>query len=110
MEIGANTDTAIQGGTMLAAMTALLKGFYRDWKRARRAEKVEAKFKDINDRLKGHDDELEEHALYDAKYYAPRDEMTEAVNRLDAKLDNKFDILNSNIIMAIRDGNGNKRD
>jgi hypothetical protein len=40
----------------------------------------------------------------------PREEFAIVIARLDAKLDAKFDILNSNIIMAIRDGSGRKTD
>lgn len=104
MELGANQETAVQGGTLLTALFALVKTFYNDWRRTQRNEKLEAKFKEINDRLVGHDEELEAHALYDANTYVPRPEFTNVMNRLDTKLDNKFDILNSNIITAIRDG------
>lgn len=110
MEIGPNADTAIQGGTFLTALTALLKGLYRDYKNGKSKERMEARFKEIHDRLRGHDQEIEAHALFDAKNYATRQEMTDALNRLDTKLDGKFENLNSNIITAIRDNNGHKRD
>ena len=58
-------------------------------------------------RLDGHyDQEIETHAIYDAQTYIPRAEFSNVIQNLDRKLDSKFDSLNSNIITAIRDGNG----
>lgn len=110
MEIGANTETAVQGGTMLAAFAALVKSYWRDWRRVKRAEGVAEEFKEVHLRLRGHDQELEAHALYDAQNYVRREEFIGMITRLDTKLDTKFDSLNANIIMAIRDGSGRNND
>lgn len=99
MEIGANTDTAVQGTTLGAALFALGKAFWRDWKAGRRTERLDNRFKSIDDRLRGHDEEIESHALYDARNYVSRDEITS----LREHIDDKFDKLNAAIITVIRD-------
>jgi hypothetical protein len=117
MDVGQNWETAFlatNGGTSLVA---LLKAFWKDYKLGQKFEKILMRIESVEDRmnahvkvldvrLNGHDEEIEAHALYDAQNYAPRTEFAVMISRLDSKIDTKFDILNSNIITAIRDGNG----
>ena len=94
-----STDTTVAGGGAVAALTALINTFWQRWSLGRKFEKIER-------RLDGHDQEIETHTIYDAQTYLPRSEFSNAIQNLDRKLDSKFDSLNSNIIAAIRDGNG----
>ena len=105
-----STDTTVAGGGAIAALTALFNTFWQRWSLGRKFEKIEGKLEAVRleakVRLDGHDQEIETHAIYDAQTYIPRAEFSNVIQNLDRKLDSKFDSLNSNIITAIRDGNG----
>lgn len=115
MEIPITPDVAVEGASGLTALVALMHTIWREIKLGRKFEKIDRKSEEmkkeinikldaVSDRLRGHDEEIEAHAIYDAKTYIPRDEFSGVIRNLDNKLDNKFDSLNTNIITAIRDG------
>ena len=114
IDIAPTTDTAFVGASGLISLGALITTVWREWKLAQKFNTIKEQFNDVRVQLKGHDDEIEAHAVYDAGTYVSRDELANLRQHIDNKLDKvtdkfdaKFDNLNTTIISLIQDGKTN---